>query len=91
MYLVAAIIFLLSLLISFFIFLYINSKLNIDKWFNQNKMRKFIAFIIVLLIYSVGIMLIEKLNVVGNYNAIIRGVLVSTVLSTVVITNCIKN
>ena len=91
MYLVEAIFFSLSLLISFFVFLFINSKLKINKWVNQNNMRKIITVIIALVIYSVGIMLLEKFNVVGNYNAIIRGILVSIVVTTVVITNCIKN
>jgi hypothetical protein len=83
MYLVTAMIFLLSLLGSFFIFLFICSKLNIKKWFSQNNIRKIIAVIISLAIYTVGNMIMKKYNIVGNYNTILRGILVSTVVATV--------
>ena len=91
MYLVTAMIFLLSLLISFSVFLFISLKLNIKKWVDQNNMRKIIAVILTLVIYTVGNMLIEKFNVVGNYNTIIRGILASTVVTTIFVTNGIQN
>ena len=90
MHLVTAMIFLLSFLSSFFVFLFINSKLNVEKWFNQNNMRKIIAVLMTLVIYTVGIMLLKKFNVVGNYNAILRGILVSTVVTTVVVVKVSK-
>ena len=91
MYLVTAMIFLLSLLISFSVFLFISLKLNIKKWVDQNNMRKIIAAILTLVIYTVGNMLIEKSNLVGNYNTIIRGILASTVVTGITVIYGIQN
>lgn len=85
MSLVTAMIFLLSYIISYAILLFISSKLNVKKWFSQNNMRKIIAVIISIVIYTVGNMLMEKFNIVGNYHTILKGILLSTVIATVVV------
>ncbi|MBU3144129.1 hypothetical protein [Clostridium sp. CF012] len=84
MYLVTTMIFLLSYSISYAIFHFISSKLNVKKWFKQNYMRKIIAVVISFIIYIVGTMLSERFNIVGNYNTILKGILYSIVVSTAV-------
>lgn len=92
MYLVTTMIFLFSYIITYAILYFISSKLNIKKWFRQNHKRKIIAFIISLVIYIVGTMLIEKFNIVGNYNTILKASLLSIVVNIVVgVTSKIKN
>ncbi|GFP76249.1 hypothetical protein [Clostridium fungisolvens] len=74
------IIFSFSYIISCCILVFLGSKLNWKKWFSKNNTRKVIAFIISFVIYMVGCIIIDRVNITGNFNTVLRGILLSTII-----------
>ena len=78
------IIFLFSYIISCCILIFLASKLNLKKWFSKNKIRIVIAFIVSFAIYMIGCITIDRVNITGNYNIALRGMLLSTIIIPVI-------